>query len=165
MLPKSKHNLNLTNAQPKQTVAAEAAPGEPGRKPMLNLRGDGSTKLARAFQKLVGSSTTPPLNNAARRFLNTLTEVGFSLNPQGRILSHPTAPALTLAFPYLSELQSDTPELAALQFAISNLPELGFYLPYITTRAKILGAGRSNQSGGLPPEPEYDEDGFLSDEY
>jgi hypothetical protein len=56
---------------------------------------------------------------------------------------------------------TDEPVEAALHFALSQLPELEFYLPYISLRVRLAKAARRNGSQALPPEPDYDVDGFL----
>lgn len=141
-------------------------PPEQSRKPLLDMNAGSNPKLARAFQKLVGTGQPAklqsPQSQYERAFLLCLKDLDFIYNPQSNKLVHPLAPDRTIALPAIPEKSDEPAELAALNFAVANWSELEFYLPYITLRAKLLATIRKNNKGRpLPPEPDYDEDGFL----
>lgn len=128
---------------------------------LLNLQAGDRRGLARAFQALVGR----PPEVAHELALETLQQLGFSRHENG--FSHPLAPDRLVVFnlPEQDKTNAD-PETVALKWAIRHFREIEFYLPYISLTAKrqrkqAANAGLKRQ---LPPEPDYDEDGFLTNE-
>ncbi len=154
-------------------------PTELGRRSLLNLGSGDPRGLARAFQALVGPprSTPPALDPRRGPVLETLQRLGFVRHDQNESiqLSHPLTDDRTIIF-ILPEAKSPPPtdlttltdlaEELALEFAVKHFPEMDFYLPYISLRANRTK--RLTAQSGLPrrlaPEPEYDEDGFLTGE-
>jgi hypothetical protein len=136
---------------------------EAQRRPLLNLGSGDRRGLERAFQALVG-----PANSPEAAALEVLRRLGFLRYEQGEavLLSHPLAPdrrvPFLLAEPIPAEFEAES---WALEFAAHHFPEMEFYLPYISLRAarqKRLTV-QSGPVRRLSPEPEYDEDGFLSE--
>lgn len=125
---------------------------------LLDLSGGDRRGLARAFQWLVGQSTpTSPT-------LAILQKLNFEFTPQedstNLLLSHGLVPERKTVL-RLSQEPSD-PVGFVVSFVNEHFSEMSFYLPFITLRTAyqkqtvVVG-------GALPPEPDYDEDGFLSD--
>lgn len=127
------------------------------------MSGGNNPRLTRAFQKLVGAGQPAKTQSSYERaFLACLKNLDFIYNAQFNTLVHPLAPDRVLKLPPLTEKNNELPESAALHYAVKHWPELEFYLPYITLQAKLAAATRKIGKGrSLPPEPEYDEDGFL----
>ncbi len=163
MAAKAKNGLNVahqTDVKPAPSVVvAQDTPPAPRLK--LPAISNGSQKLARTFQKLVGGAPKPTLTAFTRAWLATLTELGFEPDLQTRILTHPIFER-TLKMPaFNANHENAAPEIAALDFAIKNLPELEFYLPYISLRARLAATNLNHSKKLLTPEPDYDDDGFL----
>lgn len=136
---------------------------EAQRRPLLNLGGGDRRGLERAFQALVG-----PANSPEAQTLEVLRRLGFIRHEQGEevLLSHPLASDRRVPFklgePVPAGFEAET---WGLEFAAHHFPEMEFYLPYISlraTRQKRLAA-QSGPARRLSPEPEYDEDGFLTE--
>lgn len=160
-MAKPKSGLKSFDGGPESVELSTDAP--PKIKSIISLPGlsKGSQKLARTFQKLVGAKKpdSPALSVAAHVFLATLTELGFEQNLSNCTVTHTTFGKI-LPLPDLTNLDIAAPDALALQFAFRNLPELEFFLPYISLRAKLQV---KNPGSTLAPEPDYDEDGFLID--
>ncbi len=143
----------------------------PAPRSLLNLGGGDRRGLQRAFQALVGragiaEAPADPLETHLVQVLQLLQSLGFVLHStpgDPPALSHPLAPDRRIAL-VLSSPETD-PEATALAWATRNFPEMEFYLPFIILRAtrqkRLAGAGPTRPR---PPEPEYDEDGFLADQ-
>jgi len=162
MAAKAKNGLNVAH----QTDVTPAPPAPFLKLPAIS---SGSQKLARTFQKLVGAApkpVSPPLSVFASVWLATLTELGFELDLPTQVLSHSIfertlkMPAF-VSSPNNANHENAAPEIAALDFAFKNLPELEFYLPYISLRARLAATNFNNSKKPLVPEPDYDDDGFL----
>ncbi len=143
--------------------------GESSRRPLLNLGGGDRAGLERAFQLLVRRTTDQTADPRLVETLELLGKLGFVRHEQDGVisLSHPLAPDRRVAFDLTDagfSKTADSEELA-LDFAVRHFPEMEFYLPFISLRAtryKRLNP-RSGPTRLLPPEPEYDEDGFLAE--
>ncbi|HEX2914590.1 MAG TPA: hypothetical protein VH186_27560 [Chloroflexia bacterium] len=136
---------------------------------LLNLNNGNRQGLERAFQALIGRSTSPVAT--APHSDPRLTEVekvlrglGFFLYKEdnGEVyLSHPLATERRVLLQLPASVQPFEAEGWCLNFAARHFPEMEFYLPYISLRA-----ARQKRPGGsrvLTPEPEYDDDGFLAE--
>ena len=151
MAAKSKHGLNAD-----QTKVLS------GPSSLLGVASPlGSPRLARAFQKLIGGSSVVSATSYIDTFMATLAELGFVVGSSSASLTHPLAFERELALPVLKPSEAGEPVGAALHFALSQLPELEFYLPYISLRVRLAKAARGSGSPALTPEPDYDADGFL----
>jgi hypothetical protein len=115
--------------------------------------GDTDSRLERAFRTLVGAARPQDFRRA--QFKAALRELGFAW-----VEGKATNPATTgRAIPLPTSVEGD-PLDEAFSFINQNFPEVEFYLPYITAKARLLKHLKAG--GSLEPEPEYDEDGFLS---
>ncbi len=139
----------------------------PGRS-LLNLAGGDRRGLERAFQTLVGRSKPAaparPANLAP--FLEVLHKLGFSTEQQANslLLTH----SLAAGRQFSLQVEGDPdPETWTLSWVTRYVPEIEFYLPYISLRAnharRMAAPLQPGQRRPLTPEPEYDEDGFLAD--
>lgn len=158
----TQHKFEPSDSVEVEEVTENRKPASiPSSRRLLNLQAGDRRGLARAFQALVGR----PPEVAYELALETLEQLGFSRHENG--FSHPLAPDRLVAFnlPEQDKTSPD-PEAAALKWAIRHFREIEFYLPYISLTAKrqrkqAAHAGLKRQ---LPPEPDYDEDGFLTSE-
>ncbi len=142
---------------------------------LLDLQGGNRRGLERAMQHLLGRRPSrgggviepAPASALVEAALNILMPIGFevvsSSKPGQTEITHPLAEGRVVALS-LPESAAINLEEATLDFALSRFPEMDFYLPFITTRARYLANHKKGQASGrfLEPEPEYDEDGFLS---
>jgi hypothetical protein len=122
-------------------------------KPLLNLQAGADSKLEKAFRALVGPARPVDLNLA--RLKTFFRELGFTIS-NGQI-THPATPGRQIALP--AQAGEDT-VVEGNAFIARHFPETDFYLPFIMAKARLLDRLRSG--GTLEPEPEYDEDGFIS---
>lgn len=143
------------------TERRTAKPTELATRPLLNLGAGDQRGLERAFQTLVGRPAADP---RAAQALKVLYGLGFGppSDDPGPELSHPLVPERKLAFKLASPSAAKDPETLALEWAQKYFPEMEFYLPYISLRS-ARQKRLAQTSRALPPEPEYDEDGFLAD--
>jgi len=115
--------------------------------------GDNDSRLERAFRTLVGSARPQDFRRA--QFKSALRELGF-VWVEGKA-TNPATPGRSISLP--DSVVGDPLE-EAISFITQNFPEVEFYLPFIISKARLLS--RLKAGGSLEPEPEYDEDGFLS---
>ncbi len=136
------------------------------RRPLLDLESGNRPGLQRAMQHLVGRKAAPDALAINEAVLQILTGLGFEIASQADVqpvrLTHPFAEGRMVALE-LPPSSGKSPESLALEFAAAHFPEMEYYLPYITARARYQAALKKNRRPApLGPEPDYDEDGFLA---
>ncbi len=137
---------------------------------LLNLENGNLRGLERVFETLIGRSRSEPGGDQSlAEIINVLHSLDFLIVKRDKsvlILTHPLDPDRYISLPLQTDDDRQTdPEGWALAFAVHHFQELEFYLPYISHQAaRAATATRlTGQHPFLSTEPDYDEDGFLTD--
>lgn len=131
------------------------------RRSLLDLDSGNRRGLERAMQHLLGHRASRSQPSSDPAVLKLLGALGFEVvSGDPPLLSHFLASGRVIALD-LPASAVEAPEGAILEFVAMHFPEMEFYLPYITTRARYLAAQKRGRPALLEPEPDYDEDGFL----
>lgn len=138
------------------------------RRALLDLESGNRPGLQRAMQHLLGhKARRGSASGSEQLVLKVLLALNFEVVAEGDgeeiQLTHPLTIGRLVKLTLPPDISENSTEEVALDFALKHFPEMDFYLPYITTRARYVAARKKNQPAApLGPEPDYDEDGFIA---